>query len=429
MGSVVRAAAGLLLGALLAVEAKALQEYEETNRQPYTFSLAPMAVEVGSGTYQAADVVVWQSAQQPNGVLIGQAALGLPPGIGINVDALADGLDHVPGGAGATCRQTLYEVTVTAGSVGLAGTAIQSEPASEKASDVFGTVELISGGVATLWHYQVTDGFGIANGSEIDGLMWTEKPDAAVYFSVDPPTATALGVSAADILLGSPSGFAVWRTAADLGLLPSDDIDALSYDANSGHIRYALAAGSPSLALKGFTTAELAGGHATINGFLGIAVHASTLGLLPTDDINSVRITDPVLKKCRDSAYQLPFPPFPYEMMRISGDGGNVDRVVRMNCGESGVFSVNPIHPADQTLLFFFLGRPCNVDVVYFPFAQDHFAFAPVNVLFGPLMLGGPLQLPFSTANLPCPLVVSFQGITVGPGGKYLTNLLTLAVK
>lgn len=98
------------------------------------------------------------------------------------------------------------------------------------------------------------------------------RPDAAVFFTVDPPTAAGLGISPATVLVtdpASPVGFAVYAAPAMLGLVPGDDIDALmvadSLDAGPGPggsvsarafaaaspsdvVVFSLAPGSPSLA-------------------------------------------------------------------------------------------------------------------------------------------------------------------------------------
>ena len=56
------------------------------------------------------------------------------------------------------------------------------------------------------------------------------KPDAPIFFTVDPATAGALGVSPADVLVTNPfsaTGWSVYAPAGALGLVPGDDIDAL----------------------------------------------------------------------------------------------------------------------------------------------------------------------------------------------------------
>jgi hypothetical protein len=73
--------------------------------------------------------------------------------------------------------------------------------------------------------------------SDVDALMRAPSGNDLllnwdVYFSVDPATAARLGagISPADILYTSestPGGFATYCTAAQLNLLPIDDIDAL----------------------------------------------------------------------------------------------------------------------------------------------------------------------------------------------------------
>jgi hypothetical protein len=86
--------------------------------------------------------------------------------------------------------------------------------------------------------------------------------DHDVFFSVDPATAAAIGVSPADVLVlpagQPPSAVTIYASAAQLGLLPADDLDALCVsDADTVFsmfpnapelVALSLAAGSPSLA-------------------------------------------------------------------------------------------------------------------------------------------------------------------------------------
>ncbi len=77
---------------------------------------------------------------------------------------------------------------------------------------------------------------GLGPGDDIDALALIEDgifgptPGDAIYFSLTPgsPTLAGLGASPADVLVTSLGGApAVAFTAASLGLLPTDDIDAL----------------------------------------------------------------------------------------------------------------------------------------------------------------------------------------------------------
>lgn len=98
------------------------------------------------------------------------------------------------------------------------------------------------------------------------------RPDAAIFFTVDPATAGGMGVSPADVLVtdrSSPTGWSIYAPAAALGLVAGDNVDALlvgdsaSIGPGAGgtpppgrtygphptdFIAYSLAPGSPSLA-------------------------------------------------------------------------------------------------------------------------------------------------------------------------------------
>ncbi|MGH7179267.1 MAG: hypothetical protein ACREJC_17955, partial [Tepidisphaeraceae bacterium] len=122
--------------------------------------------------------------------------------------------------------------------------------------------------------------------------------------SVDPSTAAAIGVSPADILvLFAPGPPPVWATAAALGLVAADDIDALAvhdlglagtFDA-ADVVYVSLAPGSPSLVPGALFPGGASAGD-VIQVFpapAAIAISAATLGLAPTDNLNALSGFDP----------------------------------------------------------------------------------------------------------------------------------------
>lgn len=427
----------VLIGWMLATALPAFaQEEEETNRHAMTFSLSPTAAEVTGGTYTAADLIVKNSGTTPDGTLWdGATALGLP--LGANVDAASDGTDYIPCDGPATCREVLYEVTVAPGSSGAIGSVVEAEATSDgAASDVFGTVERISGGTATYFRYVTSDALGVNPASDVDALLWDESGEDVIYFSVDGPTAAALGVSPADILRTTASGPVVWQSESSLGLAAGDDIDGLSVDVQHGCVALSLTPGSASLMAPGpwpgtspgttRSAADLISVKPGI-GIVGVLAFPDKLGLAPGDDVNGVRVTDPSRKKCRDAF--LMAGAFPAEELRINGSSGNVRHVVRMKCGDAGVMTVKPFHPAGVVLLFYSLGRPCDGQITYFPPGSDYFSFVPTTVLLPPTMLpGGVLSIPFNSAQLPCPLNLTMQGAVSGPPVLHVTNMVTLQV-
>jgi len=226
------------------------------------------------------------------------------PGAGYEVNAISYG--HV-----LPLGPLTYFFSVSRGSVGLPGSAVAHEAAfSDQAADIY-----VSTGAGT--NFQFRDGNGaIANpltpgapspplgllepttlpGDNVDGLD-LRVIGPMVYWSVDAATALVYGAgyTAADIFMApAVPGYSAapgvpYASAATLGLLAGDDIDAMVYfedgiaGASPGDlILFSLAQGSPTLGL-GFTAADIL---STSPGAAAPVLHLSALqlGLLPGDD-------------------------------------------------------------------------------------------------------------------------------------------------
>jgi hypothetical protein len=105
------------------------------------------------------------------------------------------------------------------------------------------------------------------------------------------PTLTLLGASAADILVSGVEFVPmVWASAADLGLAATDHIDALCLHedgdgvySNADQLLFSLAPGSPTLTTLSASPADL-----LRPGLVAVGVPASALGLLTTDDVDAL---------------------------------------------------------------------------------------------------------------------------------------------
>lgn len=217
--------------------------------------------------------------------------LGIPPGG--NVDALADFRDSFP----------------------MAGPAGESWPPRDREVVIGFSVDRMSHGIGVVGREAVTDGaagdtFGrrLAPGmaptflvsdsecltplpglqSDIDALVISREVRYPLYLSVDPPTAGAMGVGPADILLVPAPGVGpfVVLTAADLGLLPGDDVNALAVGKEG--LVFSLKRGSPSTGL--FPAVGSGGIYAP--GPVPWAL-ASQCGLFPSDDLDALAIVEP----------------------------------------------------------------------------------------------------------------------------------------
>ena len=139
--------------------------------------------------------------------------------------------------------------------------------------------------------------------------MRSASPSGSIYFSVDPASAGAYGGPPA----GEPGNVyvapaaplydtfvpAVYATSALLGLTSADDIDALVVfeDGLAGFtagdvVRFSLAPGSPSLVGFGASPADIIDVTGP-GGIPAIVATAASLGLLATDDVDSLDVLVP----------------------------------------------------------------------------------------------------------------------------------------
>jgi hypothetical protein len=210
--------------------------------------------------------------------------------------------------------------SVAPGSQGAPTTAVRLEASctlSEALSDAFETLidsgnlqDLDGDGIAC----SSNSGFGllISEGASIDELAALERdpcqsidfdcdgiPEAPVYLTLKAgsPSLVLINATPADILVsGATAQPQVWASAAQLGLRLGDVIDALCIRSNGSlaftrqdQILLSLAPGSPSLAALNASPADLF--HPAP---LGVAYHASQLGLLSSDNLDALLCDQPL---------------------------------------------------------------------------------------------------------------------------------------
>ena len=231
-----------------------------------------------------------------------------------DIDALSFGLDFAAG-SGFTDRDAALAFSVAPGSTGLPGSAVAgqaacspSQPqADEFSSPLDGTNAIVfdgdgqdggcpSGPALGLTELPSSDDLNALNElpPEVIDQNSDGQLDDAVFFSLaaDSPSLALFGRSAADIMwtIGFQPG--VYASAADLGLLPEDDIDAMClrdtgpgplYDSETDILLFSLAAGSPSLAEIGARPSDLLGPGPEVE------IQGGRLGLRVTDDLNAVK--------------------------------------------------------------------------------------------------------------------------------------------
>jgi hypothetical protein len=267
-------------------------------------------------TVSSADVLL-PGAGAPM-VAVPATALGMPAGAApctglaggqCEIDALSDGTDAIVSVSASFSVDLWYSVDRAATGAGGSAVATQATvpPQNGAAGDLF-RIEIQSGSPGTPALFAdatistLTPAPTVAGQSDLDAAL-SPALTGPVYFSVDPATAAALGRSAADILLvTTPGSSSVWANAAALGLMASDDIDALAVkDPGPSHafgasdvVYISLAPGSPSLAAGTL----LAGGAAPGDVIqvspapAKLVVSAASLGLAATDNLNALLTID-----------------------------------------------------------------------------------------------------------------------------------------
>lgn len=255
------------------------------------FTLDPASPSLAAIPATAADVLnpatgtpKW-GGQPPPGVVLPGAALGLPPAA--TIDDFSYG-DEIPAGPLALA----YSVGRTATGFPIGGNALAFEAAAAGPEGAVGADLYTPAGPLlpgpcglppVLPNALLSDGDGKTGGAppprlglgldelppftyasqdNVSGLELENYAGGPVYFTVDAATAALLGVSPADILArfpGGPPGFIMWAPAGMLGLVPGDDIDALSVGdvvpadmaltPGVDSVFFSLKAGSPSLGL------------------------------------------------------------------------------------------------------------------------------------------------------------------------------------
>ncbi len=238
------------------------------------------------------------SGAPPAAPAVFSTSLGLVPGD--EITGLSYGLDSLSGSA-------RVRFSVDSASVGVAG--VTPDLASEAtAGEAF--ADILEGGTITAPapNLLVADGDGLiaSPAGSFPGLGLSESPSGpplddlealsscapgpilngggVVFFTLasGSPSLTALGGGPADVLLSSGSVLSVFATAASMGLLPSDEIDALA--AVVGIAAFFLTPGSPTLAAIGAGPGDV-----IREGFPPtVLIPAAALGLAPGDNIDAL---------------------------------------------------------------------------------------------------------------------------------------------
>lgn len=202
-----------------------------------------------------------------------------------NVNALSNGNDAI----GIANR--LY-FSVTGSSMGELGTALRAEAdLGEQAGDIFGFGEGMGGFMTKIVDavdlgLAATDNIDGADAFDPYQPNFTHFSDR-VYFATD----TAFGgFGTEDILFSDGAGnISLFADGIiDLGLASGDVIDALVLDTTAGLAMFSLASGSSSLISGGYSGADLFS--TSLDGSFSLAISHTELGLLASDDIDAMEV-------------------------------------------------------------------------------------------------------------------------------------------
>lgn len=248
-----------------------------------TTLLAPLGAQILSGSVDAASGAFGPAAVATLNVPCNQrqiqltaADLQLPPDA--EIDALATGFAPFPangpaaGFAGAFA--VFFSVDRTTQGLGVVAAQVAGNGAS---ADIF--TWSWNGGAANVQLF--ADQPCLQPQADLDALVW--QPGFPVFFSLAPQSAMQLGVSPADVLWVRAPGQApaVYLTQDELALASGDDIDALVIGANG--VLFSLTRTSPTA----IGADDVRGAGLFVNGPLTWAT-AAQMGLLLDDELDAL---------------------------------------------------------------------------------------------------------------------------------------------
>jgi hypothetical protein len=310
----------------------------------YDFSVDSASQEVPL-QFAPGDVIV----QNGGAVHIAAAQLGLS--LANELDAFSYGKD-VLRPVGLPNFYVSLEFSVSRGSVGNGGVVTGQVAVNGAAGDKFKMLILRNGRTIGPFIEADAPAHDLApepNQSNIDGLSWPPGHQMPVFFSVAPGVGLA---GPADILFVSEPGITaptVYATAAQLGLLPGDDIDALAIKdegtlgvLDAGDIVYvSLTIGSPSrIAATGGPEAALQ----VVPGPIQVAVAAEDFDLsqAASEELDAMTGSDPGPYGATVPVCGAEHPPQPF--MYLQGDLRNMGLGMNQaNCVLGGQLRTRPL--------------------------------------------------------------------------------------
>ena len=253
-----------------------------------TTLLAPLAaqtlsgsVDAPSGAFGPAAIATLNVPCNQRQILLTAADLQLPAGA--EIDALAAGSLPFPAGGPAAGFAGPLSLMFSVDRATQGQGAVAAQASGNGASgDVFAWSW--NGAAASVQLF--ADQPCLPAQADVDALVW--QPRFPVFFSLAPQSAAQLGVSPADVLWvrapGQPP--AVYLSQDELALASGDDIDALLIGPDG--VLFSLTRNSPTA----LGADDVRGAGLFVNGPLPWAT-ATQIGLLPDDDLNALTMVAP----------------------------------------------------------------------------------------------------------------------------------------
>jgi hypothetical protein len=212
--------------------------------------------------------------------------------------------------------------SVTPASEGASGTAVETEAGNGEASgDIFAS-DLDN----TNRRYRDESDLNLEAADDLDGLDLVRNPDAPYPFYLISPIAPPN----VDVFL-SASSPASLLPGSDLGLDAGDDIDALHVDFDNDLYYFSFAEGSPSCLLPSCSFADVYVSDGSGQGSYALYASYSELGLLGTDDVDAIAFdydhdTDGLLSGSDNCPLSInTLPPVPQQDTNVDNCGNACD--------------------------------------------------------------------------------------------------------
>lgn len=231
------------------------------------------------------DDILTPAAGGGTAVLVQGTSLGLQDdflgGVYDNLDAISLGADHI------SPDKSLY-FSVDRVSVGLPGTDVNREsqaPAQDAARGIYKSLPPFGSNVL----FTKLGGNAGLSGDDVDGFDFGGDL-SSIFFSIDSVSASNIGLmggcGAANIYANNIS--TIWKSYDTMGLSCNDDLDALALGSGGSVALFSLSPFSDEVMSGRVSAADIL--YTGFNGSYGIWATAAAIGLLPSDNVDALAL-------------------------------------------------------------------------------------------------------------------------------------------